>query len=272
MAMGKALPVEIEGLTVTYRLPGGRMLDVLDGLDLSIEAGSLTCILGPTGCGKTTLLRAVAGLETPSSGRVSTAPDLSPSDIGFVFQQHGLFPWMNVHSNIGFGPRAAGLSRAEYEPRIESLVRLVGLEGFEQAWPYQLSGGMQQRASLARSLAAGPGLLLMDEPLGSLDEGTRFVLEDVILDLWKLYGTTVLFVTHDIEEAVYMADRIIVLGRGTGVPEMDEKVLAGRPRDRLDKPFTDLMLEVRRVVESLIVHAPGAEPPAPSSSQRPTRA
>jgi len=249
--LGEACRVVIEGLSVGFDIPGGSHVTALDGMCLDLDPGSFTCVLGPTGCGKTTLLRTVAGLETPSSGSISFKCGSGRPRIGFVFQQHALFPWMTVIENAEFGLRAAGMSRSDRRARATDLLRLVGLDGFENAWPHQLSGGMQQRVSLVRSLATDPDLLLLDEPLSSLDLHTRFELEDLILDLWRFCGATVLFVTHSIEEAVYLADRVVVIGRRPGRVVFDVRLEDERPRNRLSRAFNDGMLELRTVVENL---------------------
>lgn len=251
--MAEACQVVLKGLSVGFDIPGGLRVEALRDIDLTLRPGSFTCILGPTGCGKTTLLRAIAGLEAPSAGTISHSCEAGSPRTGFVFQQHALFPWMTVLSNAEFGLKAAGIPRGERMRRARELLGLVGLKGFEHAWPYQLSGGMQQRVALVRSLAADPELLLLDEPLSSLDAGTRFELEDLVLDLWRICGTTMLFVTHSVEEAVYLADRVIVLGNRPGRIVFETLLETERPRDRLSRSFDEKMLQIRRVIENLVI-------------------
>ncbi len=257
--------IRLEGLSAAFDLPDGRRVEALRRIDLDLPTGSFTCILGPTGCGKTTLLRVVAGLQEASEGAVRIAGSRTGRPvIGFVFQQHALFPWMSVLSNAEFGLRAAGIGRVERRRRAVELLGAVGLAGFEHAWPHQLSGGMQQRASLVRSIAIDPEVLLLDEPFGALDTRTRFELEDVVLDIWRRFETTMLFVTHSIEEAVYLADRVVVLGHRPGMVVYDRDVTIERPRDRLSQAFVETMLDLRRVFEGLVKEeAPEEAPPAP---------
>jgi len=192
----------------------GRPVDALAGIDLDIGAGEFFCIVGPSGCGKTTLLRILAGLETRSSGSIEIARDGSTAERplnSMVFQEQSIFPWMNVRDNIAFGLKAQGFGRAERYRIAEPYIHKVGLSGFEDAFPYQLSGGMKQRVSIARAFANDPEILLMDEPFAALDEQTKLILQAELLRVWEELRKTVLYVTHSIDEAIVLADRILVM-------------------------------------------------------------
>ncbi|MBU1881416.1 ABC transporter ATP-binding protein, partial [bacterium] len=201
---------------------------------------------------KTTLLRIIAGLENASSGEIlldgQPVADLNRIST-LIFQQYSLFPWYNVIENITFPMEMKGLRKAERRRRAEELIQLVGLQGTEKAAPYELSGGMQQRVAIARALAHDPEVLLMDEPFGALDERTRHRLQTVLLEIWKRKGKTILFVTHNIDEALFLADRIIVMGTEPGRVVEDWHISLKRPRNRLADDFTQLHLKIRNVLE-----------------------
>jgi len=190
----------------------GESLPVLEDINLDVDDGEFVCLVGPSGCGKSTLLNAMAGFLSPTSGSVSidgemvTGPD--PRRI-LVFQERGVFPWLTVEGNIGFG--LSNLSRAERTPRIAHYVKTVRLEGFENSYPSDLSGGMKQRLQVARALAVNPDILFLDEPFGALDSITRVIMRGELLRIWQTERRTILFVTHDIDEAVQLADRVVVL-------------------------------------------------------------
>jgi ABC-type nitrate/sulfonate/bicarbonate transport system ATPase subunit len=223
----------------------GRTL-ALDGVALSIEAGELVSIVGPSGCGKSTLLRLIAGLDLPSSGelRVGAEPITGPSAArGLVFQDPNLFPWLTVRRNIQAGLVALGvLHQKRHE--VDEFIRLVGLEGFAEAYPHHLSGGMAQRVALARALITHPKVLLLDEPLGALDAFTRMRMQDEVLRLWQGRRTTMLLVTHDIDEAVYMSDRILTMTPRPGRIDRTIPVELNRPRDRTSAEFLRLRSEI----------------------------
>src|SRR5499427_6944450 len=187
---------------------------VLDGLDLEVGDGESLCILGPSGCGKTTLLRALHGLIPLDRGRVLIGGEevqRPRRDVAMVFQHFGLFPWKTVAANVGYGVELARVRESERKPRVARYIEMVGLTGFEKSYPYQLSGGMQQRVGLARALAMEPRVLLMDEPFGSLDAQTRELLQDELLRIWQRVPRTMVFITHSIEEAIALGDRVAVL-------------------------------------------------------------
>ncbi|WP_128931049.1 ABC transporter ATP-binding protein [Bradyrhizobium zhanjiangense] len=202
-------------------------------LDFTIAPAELVCILGPSGCGKSTLLGALAGHLQVTQGQVTVddQPILGPNpERGIVFQQHTLFPWKRVRDNVAFGPKMRGIGRAERRRAADDILRLVGLEGFERFYPSQLSGGMQQRVEIARVLINQPRVLLMDEPFGALDAQTRSRMQEVLLDIWTKIPTTTVFVTHDIEEGLFLADRIIVMSARPGRVIDDIRLPFGRPR------------------------------------------
>ncbi|MGH9244028.1 MAG: ABC transporter ATP-binding protein [Acidimicrobiales bacterium] len=209
------LAVAVTAVNKSFPRQGGEgTLHVLNDVSLQLEDHTFTCLVGPSGCGKSTLLRIIDGLMRPDSGevriggKVVTAPSL---DRGFVFQHFNLLPWRTVLGNIEFGLENLGVKKKERRPRALEVLKLVDLEGFDNYYPGQLSGGMQQRVGLARALAVNPSILLMDEPFGSVDDQTRMLLQDELLTVWERDQKTVIFVTHDIEEALYLGDHIVVM-------------------------------------------------------------
>lgn len=206
---------------------------VLDGLDLAVREGEALCILGPSGCGKTTLLRALHGLISLDSGCIQVAGETvrrPRRDVAMVFQHFGLFPWKTVVQNVAYGVELAGLAEAERRERVARYVQMVGLQGFERSYPHELSGGMKQRVGLARALALEPRVLLMDEPFGALDAQTREQLQDELLRIWEHFDRTMVFITHSIEEAIALGDRVAVLSpRPARIRELVE-VAIPRPR------------------------------------------
>src|SRR5437773_476095 len=221
--------------------PGtGRL--ALDGISFPIAAGELVSLVGPSGCGKSTLLRLVAGLDFPDTGELLIGEEriVGPSaERGLVFQDPNLFPWLTVRRNIEVGLVARGVLR-EKRTEVDEFMRLVGLEAFANSFPHHLSGGMAQRVSLARALINHPRVLLLDEPLGALDAFTRMRMQDEVLRLWRARGTTMLFVTHDIDEAIYMSDRIVIMTQRPGKIEQIIPVELERPRDRSSEEFLRL--------------------------------
>src|SRR5579883_3410803 len=203
-------------------------------LDLVVREHETLCIVGPSGCGKTTLLRCIAGLLPLTSGRIliDGEPVHAPRPgVAVVFRHYGLLPWKTVAANVAFGLQMAGAPRAYIQERVQHCLRLVGLEGFERSYPYQLSGGMQQRVGLARALAVNPAVLLMDEPFGSLDAQTRELMQEELLRIWRAQRTTLVFVTHSIDEALILGDRVVVMTNRPGRVREVVTVDIPRPRD-----------------------------------------
>ncbi|AKK01159.1 MULTISPECIES: ABC transporter ATP-binding protein [Pseudomonas] len=212
---------------------GAQAFEAVQGLDCQIEAGQFVCVLGPSGCGKSTLLGALAGHLQPRAGtlHVDGLPVAGPSpQRGMVFQQHTLFPWRSVRDNVAFGLKMRGLGKAERQRAADEILALVGLDGFAGHWPDQLSGGMQQRVEIARVLVNRPRLLLMDEPFGALDALTRLNMQQLLLEIWTRIRTTVVFVTHDIDEALFLADRLLVMSPRPGRIIEDLRLDFPRPR------------------------------------------
>ncbi len=241
-----ASDVQIENVSKSYRLPNGTDMLALDRFSLSVKAGEIVSLIGPSGCGKSTLLRTIAGLERPTTGKVSVAgkPIDGPSAArGFMFQDPSLFPWLNVRHNIQAGLVARGVLHGR-RAEVEEFLNVVGLAPFAELHPHQLSGGMAQRAALARALINDPQVLLLDEPLGALDMFTRMRMQDEVLRLWRLRHVTMLLVTHDIDEAIYMSDRIVVMSPAPGRVERIITVPLDRPRHRNDARFFDLRAEI----------------------------
>jgi len=240
--------IELAGLTKTFLNDRtGRTVTALDHIDLKILDGEFLCVVGPSGCGKTTLLQILAGLETPSSGTMTL--DGRPirgagADRGMVFQGYALFPWRTVVENIAFGLEIKGLPRLQRLEIANRYARLVGLQGFEQAYPNELSGGMKQRVGIARALANEPDVLLMDEPFGALDAQTREIMQHELLDIWRATRRTVVFITHGVQEAVFLADRIVVMTARPGRIKAIVDVSLPHPRDVTQPEFGHLMRPV----------------------------
>ena len=235
--------LSVERVGKTY--PGGT--EALRAADLVVRQGEFICLIGASGCGKSTLLRLMAGFETPTAGRVRMAgKDVhGPGpDRGMVFQDYGLFPWLTVLGNVGFGPRSRGLPAAVVADRAQRFVQMVGLDRFAHAYPHQLSGGMKQRVAIARVLANDAALILMDEPFGALDAMSRERLQDELLSLWASTGLTIVFVTHSIEEALVLADRVVLMSPGPGRIVGETLVKLARPRDVASLEFNELRREL----------------------------
>ena len=257
MSDAQADILTISGVTKRFAVGDGE-LEALAPIDLAIPKGEFVCMIGASGCGKSTLLRIVAGFEEPTTGEVSidgkviTGPG---SDRGMVFQDYALFPWMTVKENISFGPRQRHLPREEIGRTTDEFVRMVGLERFADRYPNQLSGGMKQRVAIARVLANNANILLMDEPFGALDALTREQLQNELLQIWKRTGVTTIFVTHSVEEAVLLADRVLVMSAGPGRIDSDFRIDLPRPRDVSSPEFNALRRDVARRLTSHLVLA-----------------
>ncbi len=233
----------------------GARIRALDGVSFEAARKGITCIVGPTGSGKSTILRAVAGLEQADSGSVlvdGEAPAARKDRTGYLTQRHTLFPWMRVRENIGLPLALRNGRLQESDRRVAEICALLGLAGSEDLYPYELSGGMQQRAALGRLLASDAGLWLMDEPFTALDERTRHQIQQLLVDLSASRSLTVLFVTHAIDEAVFLADRIVVLSAAPGRVVQTVDVALPRPRKRLDPAYGACMEQVRTSIESVI--------------------
>lgn len=239
MAIDDDARVRVDGVGKRYE-GTEEPVQALDGVSFDVADGEFVCIVGPSGCGKTTLFRIIAGLEAATEGAVflngSRVEGPTP-DMGVVFQEYHLFPWRTVRGNVDFGLEKSGIPDEERRRRVDRLVELVGLEGFGGTYPKSLSGGMKQRVAIARALAVDPDLLLMDEPFGAVDAQTREMLQAELLEIWTETGKTVLFVTHDVEEAVKLADRIVVMAKEPGRINEVVDVDLSRPRARSDAEF-----------------------------------
>jgi NitT/TauT family transport system ATP-binding protein len=238
--------IVIEKVSKVYKAESRTPVFALEETNLTVSQGKFVCILGPSGCGKSTLLSMVAGLVRPSSGsiRVGGARVSGPGpERGLVFQDYGLFPWLTVRGNIAFGLTCRGMPREEREAVVDKYVQLTGLVGFENRYPAELSGGMKQRVAIGRTLANDPMVLLMDEPFGAVDALTRELLQDEILNLWKVERKTILFVTHSMMEAAYLADEIVMLRPRPGRVFATITVPLKRPRRRSDLEFLSFYSE-----------------------------
>ena len=224
--------IAIDEVSITFGSGADKHVAV-ETTSIGIEAGEFVCILGPSGCGKSTLLNAIAGYVKPTTGEVNvddvTVEKPGP-DRGMVFQQYSLLPWKTVYENVAFGPKMAGFSRANSGSTANTFLELVGLKKFSSRYPAELSGGMQQRVGIARALANYPSVLLMDEPFGALDAQTRLMMQESLLDIWRKFGATVVFVTHDVDEAVFLADRVLIMSAAPGRIIEDVKINLPRPR------------------------------------------
>ena len=263
----KNTPVKIsfQGVSKTYGAVGraGNQTLALDRLDVDIRAAEIVTVLGPTGCGKSSTLNLIAGFEQPSTGVLSldNQPINGPGpDRAVVFQQPSLFPWLNAFDNVTLGVKCRGIARETYAPSAERLLQEVGLAGFERHFPYQLSGGMQQRVQIARALISEPKVLLLDEPFGALDYQTRIQMQELLLQLWQQHRQTIFFITHDVSEAIFVADRVLVMSRRPGRVKLSVNVHAPKPRDAdfLSTPeFVELQRELLHAVQEE-VHASGS--------------
>ncbi len=240
----------VNNVQKVFKTPGKDVIALKD-INLEIKAGEFVCLLGPSGCGKSTLLNAVAGFALPSAGEITvegkkiTGPG---PERGMVFQEYALFPWMTVAQNIAFGLQVQKKEKAEIDLTVNQLLDLLHLNDFRDRFPKDLSGGMRQRVAIARVLALDSPIMLMDEPFGALDALTRRNLQDELLRIWEKLGKTILFVTHSIEESIYLADRIVVMTYRPGTVKRDQRVSMPRPRDPASAEFNELKRELGRLV------------------------
>ncbi|MGK7664665.1 MULTISPECIES: ABC transporter ATP-binding protein [unclassified Marinovum] len=246
----------VDNLTHTFGKGGPSALTVLDQINLTFESGSFNSIIGTSGCGKSTLLKMMAGLFTPSDGQMTLDGEViegTDRRRGMVFQQDAVFPWMTVAKNISYGPRLRGASKAEQSEIEAKWTEMVGLRGFEDRWPRELSGGMRKRVDIGRVYANDPDVLLMDEPFGALDAQTKERMQSDLLTTWQKSKKTVVFVTHDIEEAIFLSDKIIVLSSRPGRVHHIEEVSLPRPRND-EMRLTEEFLAIKRRLWGMLDH------------------
>lgn len=252
--MDKKLKLEVKNLTKVYQGAGGKDVVALDKVNLEVKESEFVMIVGPSGCGKTTLINIIGGLDTATEGEVlldGKAVTEPRADRGMVFQGYSLFPWLSVQKNVEFGLKMKGMPAEERAKRALEFIELVGLKGFENALPKQLSGGMKQRVAIARTLANEPQVLLMDEPFGALDAQTRVVMQELLAEISRRTGTTILFITHDIDEAVLLGQRIYVMSRrpGTIREVIDVKLPGERNHNSLVLPE---FLEIKKKIMDML--------------------
>jgi len=244
--------IKIENVEKTFKSQEGFEVRAIEKVDMDIDRNEFICIVGPSGCGKSTLLRIIAGLEGTSAGEVHYCDKkiTGPSrEIGMVFQNYSLLPWRTVIDNIGLGLEFAGKPKEEREAISRHFIDMIGMTEFEKAFPYELSGGMQQRVAIARALANDPDVLLMDEPFGALDAYTRILLQRELLKIWERNKKTILFVTHSVDEAVYLSDRIVVMTSKPGKIKEIIDVDIERPRDRANPKYGELTAKLLNMLE-----------------------
>lgn len=243
--------INISGVDRVYTDADGRSVEALKDIQLDIRPGEFISLIGPSGCGKTTLLRLIAGLDKPQKGTLSIdgrkITGVDP-ERGYVFQQGSLFPWLNIEKNIAYGLRARKQLKTKKE-KVGEYISMVGLDGFGKSYPHQISGGMAQRVAIARALINEPKALLLDEPMGALDSFTRSDLQDKLLELWKQNGTTMILVTHDIDEAIYLSDRIVIMTPRPGKISRIIDVDLPRPRQRGSGDFLSMRREILELFE-----------------------
>jgi len=234
-------------------IDNGKDLEILKDINLTINDGEFLSVVGPSGCGKTTILRMIAGLDFPTSGTITenNIPVTGPNtNRGFVFQQYSLFPWRNVLDNVAFGLEIKGLESEQCYKRARKYIEMVGLYQFEGSYPNQLSGGMKQRVAIARALVNDPNALLMDEPFAALDVLSRHKLQEEVVRIWEEEHKTIVFVTHNVDEAVFMADRVVVLSERPGEIIKTFNIELERIRDRTDPEFLELKREITSLLEN----------------------
>lgn len=253
----RPIVLEVKGLHKDFQTPQGKTIAALKDINFKVHRREFVCVIGPSGCGKSTLIRTLAGLETKTSGDVlieNTAVDGPGRDRGMVFQGYTLFPWLTVRKNVMYGLERSGVSKQTADEEALQWIDLVGLTKFKNHYPHQLSGGMKQRVAIARALANKPKILLMDEPFGALDAQTRGRMQSYLMEIWKNIDITVLFITHDLDEAIYLADRILVLKAHPGEVQEVIEVPVPQPRSP-DQLLSPEFLATKRRLEELI-HPP----------------
>jgi NitT/TauT family transport system ATP-binding protein len=250
--------IEIAGLRKEYQCGAGAVI-ALDGIDLSIAPGEFVCIVGPSGCGKSTLLRILAGLDRQTAGTFAVDAPGWPVENAMVFQESGLFPWMSVEANVGFGLMTRGVPGREAAERVENALKLVGLAKFRRYYPHQLSGGMRQRCAIARAFVTDPAVLLMDEPFAALDAQNRIILQAELVRIWEQTRKTVVYITHSIEEALLLGDRTVVMTAHPGRIKTIIEVPFAHPRNLVTlsaaPEFGKLKLDIWRVLEDEVMRA-----------------
>jgi NitT/TauT family transport system ATP-binding protein len=256
--------IEVRGLSVSFKSRGAEV-NAVNGVSLQVQPGEFVSLIGPSGCGKSTLLNAVAGFTRPDAGAVLLDGERIKgpgSDRGVVFQQYSLFPWMTVRKNVEFGLKMKGVPPGERETQARTLLGLTGLLSFENHYPAQLSGGMKQRVGIVRALATSPQVLLMDEPFGALDSQTRSVMQEILTNMWQRLRLSVLFITHDIEEAIFLSDRIYVMTARPGRVKAEMKVALPRPRkpEMMESPeFAAMVRSIKGLIREESLAAMGGE-------------
>jgi len=260
--------ITLRNVSRAFRTPAGDRIQALENINFEVEdvtspdgkdIGEFRVLLGPSGCGKSTILRLIAGLDHPDTGEVLVKgqPVSRPGrDRGMVFQKYTSFPWLTIEDNVGYGLKINGVPKPQRDETVAKLIQQVGLSGFEKNYPDTLSGGMQQRVAIARTLALRPGIILMDEPFGALDAQTRSDMQELLLKIWEESASTILFVTHDVDEALYLADRIFVLSTRPGTIMEDVAMPFGRPRDPSVKQRSDFR-ELQQYVLACLRRSPG---------------
>ncbi|HXU58528.1 MAG TPA: ABC transporter ATP-binding protein [Verrucomicrobiae bacterium] len=250
-AADRAVAIELSKVSQRFVTPDGRSLTALRDFDMTVRQGEFCAVVGPTGCGKSTTLSLIAGLARPSSGavRIKGHPvaGIDPG-VGFVFQQDAVFPWRNVIDNVAAGPLFRGEGKRQAQDRAGEWVRRVGLTGFEKHFPHQLSGGMRKRVALAQTFINRPDILLMDEPFSALDVQTRILMQDELLQLWSAASASVVFVTHDLEEAIALADRVFVLTAGPATVKAVYDIDLPRPRVTAEIRYQPRFIEISQVI------------------------
>ena len=258
MVERRGASVEIRNLRKEF-VSGTDVVVALDDINLNVARGEFVCIVGPSGCGKSTLIRILAGLEKQTSGTITVDAAGWPVQNAMVFQDSGLFPWMSVTQNVGFGLMTRGVAKSEIDARVEGALKLVGLTRFRNHYPHQLSGGMRQRGAIARAFVTDPGMLLMDEPFAALDAQNRTILQAELVRLWEETGKTVIYITHSIEEALLLGDRTVIMTAQPGRIKEIKNITFPHPRDLMQlsatPEFGALKLDIWRILESEVNRA-----------------